>query len=171
MHLLTLLSAAILAPMCGLAAPAGDFSATYHVLDKKGDNLCNQYKSPPQLCTPDLTVTVAQTAERAYKFYKAFVVDGDARTMFSLIDNSYIQHHAGYANGPQAIWSLFCNGKPVGTAGNSAWCFDASTNMSYARYSTVDRWRWVGGCVHEHWDSNEKIPTEKCYKLNSTLVA
>jgi hypothetical protein len=22
--------------------------------------------------------------------------------------------------------------------------------MSYAKYSTTDRWRWVGGCVHEH---------------------
>lgn len=22
--------------------------------------------------------------------------------------------------------------------------------MSYARYSTTDRWRWVDGCVHEH---------------------
>jgi hypothetical protein len=63
------------------------------------------------------------------------------------------QHHQGYANGPQAIWSLFCNGQPVGTASNSAWCFDAATNMSYARYSTTDRWRWVGGCVHEHVSS------------------
>jgi hypothetical protein len=22
--------------------------------------------------------------------------------------------------------------------------------MSYAQYSTTDRWKWVGGCVHEH---------------------
>lgn len=22
--------------------------------------------------------------------------------------------------------------------------------MSYAQYSTTDRWRWVDGCVHEH---------------------
>jgi hypothetical protein len=67
------------------------------------------------------------------------------------------QHHQGYANGPQAIWSLFCNGQPVGTASNSAWCFDAATNMSYARYSTVDRWRWVGGCVHEHVSSSCRL--------------
>jgi hypothetical protein len=59
--------------------------------------------------------------------------------------------------------------------------------MSYAKYSTTDRWRWVGGCVHEHvsvpdpawielilsilqWDSGEKIPTDKCYKLNTTIT-
>jgi hypothetical protein len=56
----------------------------------RGENLCSKYKSPPQLCTPDASVTVEETAQRAYKFYKAFVLDGDARTMFSLIDNSYI---------------------------------------------------------------------------------
>ncbi|KAF2872821.1 hypothetical protein BDV95DRAFT_627698 [Massariosphaeria phaeospora] len=165
MHLSLLFSLAVLAPMVGLAAPVSDVA-----LLERGENLCNKYKSPPQLCTPDASVTVEETAQRAYKFYKAFVIDGDARTMFSLIDNAYIQHHAGYANGPQAIWSLFCSGNPAGSASTSASCFDAATNMSYARYSTTDRWRWVGGCVHEHWDTNEKIPSaDKCYKLNTTM--
>ncbi|KAF2677716.1 hypothetical protein K458DRAFT_318985 [Lentithecium fluviatile CBS 122367] len=165
MRFSTLFSIAVLAPIAGLAAPISDVS-----VQERGENLCSKYKSPPQLCTPDPTVTVEETAVRAYKFYKAFVLDGDARTMFSLIDNAYIQHHPGYASGPQAIWGLFCNGRPAGTTANSAWCFDAATNMSYARYSTVDRWRWVDGCVHEHWDTNEKIPAEKCYKLNTTLT-
>ncbi|KAF2706926.1 hypothetical protein K504DRAFT_362823, partial [Pleomassaria siparia CBS 279.74] len=160
MRLLNLLCVTMLAPITGFAAPVGE---SHGALDKKGENLCNQYKSPPALCTPDPTVSVEETAKKAYNFYKSFVVDGDARTMFSLIDN---QHHAGYSDGPQAIWSIFCNGQPVGTATNSAWCFDASTNMSYARYSTTDRWRWVDGCVHEHWDTGEKIPSpDKCYKL------
>ncbi|KAI8952819.1 hypothetical protein F4801DRAFT_189283 [Xylaria longipes] len=31
--------------------------------------------------------------------------------------------------------------------------------MSYARYSTTDRWRWVDGCVHEHvCTSTYKLP-------------
>lgn len=85
MRLRSLLSAAILAPIAGLAAPASDLP-----LLGRGEDLCNQYKSPPQLCTPNASVTVAETAQRAYNFYKAFVLDGDARTMFSLIDNSYI---------------------------------------------------------------------------------
>ncbi len=96
------------------------------------------------------------------------------------------QHHPGYSSGPQAIWSLFCSGNKIGTEQGTKWCFDSSTNMSYAQYSTVDRWRWVDGCVHEHvsgsrrvwcvgvmgsaltvtqWDQGEKIPTDKCYKL------
>lgn len=85
MHLLKLLIAAIVMPAAGLAAPTSDITSL-----KRGDNLCNQYKSPPQLCTADPSVTVEETARRAYKFYKAFVLDGDARTMFSLIDNAYI---------------------------------------------------------------------------------
>ncbi|KAJ4288535.1 hypothetical protein N0V90_011772 [Kalmusia sp. IMI 367209] len=100
------LVAAIIAPIVGLAAPASDIPSY-----ARGDNLCNQYKSPPQLCTPSDNVTVEETAKRAYQFYKAFVVDGDARTMFSLIDNAYI------------------------------------------------------------WDQGEKIPTDKCYKLNTTLIS
>jgi len=84
MHFSTVLLAGTVAPMAGLAAPA--MSVGHSI---RGDNLCNQYKSPPQLCTPNATVSVEETALRAYKFYKAFVVDGDARTMFSLIDNVY----------------------------------------------------------------------------------
>ena len=85
MRFLTFLAVAIVAPIAGLAAPASEVPSY-----ARGDNLCNQYKSPPQLCTPDPTITVEETAKRAYQFYKAFVVDGDARTMFSLIDNAYI---------------------------------------------------------------------------------
>ncbi|KAK4038383.1 hypothetical protein C8A01DRAFT_48016 [Parachaetomium inaequale] len=165
MHLLSALTAALLAPIGSLAAPAGNAVSVpqFQPLYAR-ENLCS-LKSPPQLCTPNASITVEETALRAYQFYRAFVVDGDPRTMFSLIDDVYQQHHPGYASGPQTIWSLFCNGRPLGTEQGTSWCFDASTNMSYAQYSTVDRWRWVGGCVHEHWDQGEKIPKDKCYKL------
>jgi hypothetical protein len=85
MYFSLLLSAVVLAPIAGLAAPARDIP-----LQERGENLCSKYKSPPQLCTPDASITVEETAQRAYRFYKSFVLDGDARTMFSLIDNSYI---------------------------------------------------------------------------------
>lgn len=84
MRFLPLLFASALAPLVGLAAPTGYDNAA---LDKR-ENLCN-LKAPPQLCTPDDSVSVEETARRAYKFYRAFVVDGDPRTMFSLIDNVY----------------------------------------------------------------------------------
>ncbi|KAK3680977.1 hypothetical protein B0T22DRAFT_415342 [Podospora appendiculata] len=171
-----LLSLSVLAPSIGLAAPASDLSAP--TLDRrdeslyKRENLC-KLKTPPITCQPNSSVTVEETALRAYKFYRAFVVDGDPKTMFSLIDSTYKQHHAGYASGPNAIWSLFCSGNKIGTEQSTSWCFDASTNMSYAKYSTTDRWLWVDGCVHEHWDQNETIPKDKCYKLpvNSTTTA
>ncbi|KAI1410559.1 hypothetical protein F5Y13DRAFT_192132 [Hypoxylon sp. FL1857] len=166
MRLSLFLSAGVLAPIVGLAAPV-----THDGALSKRENLCS-LKAPPALCTPDDTVTVEETAARAYKFYRAFVVDGDPRTMFSLIDSVYTQHHAGYASGPNTIWPLFCSGNKLGNEQSTAWCFDASTNMSYARYSTTDRWRWVGGCVHEHWDQGERIPSaDKCFKLNTTSTS
>ncbi len=97
MHLPALLAASL--PLAALAAPAADGSSrpAAHVnLLSARENLCS-LKSPPQLCTPNASVTVEETALRAYKFYRAFVVDGDPRTMFSLIDNVYEV-------------SLFCSG-------------------------------------------------------------
>ncbi|CZR61579.1 uncharacterized protein PAC_11476 [Phialocephala subalpina] len=173
MRFLLLLSIGISAPITSLAAPASDLFISDLVIDDEGlhkrENLCN-LKTPPVICQPNSSVTVEETAQRAYKFYRAFVVDGDPKTMFSYIDSTYKQHHPGYTDGPSTIWSLFCNGAKIGTEQNTAWCFDASTNMSYAQYSTIDRWRWVDGCVHEHWDQNESIPKSKCYKLNGTVT-
>jgi hypothetical protein len=92
MRFLQLLSAGILAPTIGLAAPARDLSvselAVHDEALYKRENLCN-LKAPPALCQPNASVTVEETAQRAYKFYRAFVVDGDPRTMFSLIDSTY----------------------------------------------------------------------------------
>ncbi|EMR62833.1 hypothetical protein UCREL1_10233 [Eutypa lata UCREL1] len=156
---LSLLLAGALAPIIGLAVPVVHDDAL-----SKRENLCS-LPAPPALCEPDPTVTVEETAQRAYDFYRSFVVDGDPRTMFSLIDSSYIQHHPGYASGPQNIWPLFCSGNKIGNEDSTAWCFDAATNMSYAQYSTTDRWLWVDGCVHEHWDQGETIPSTGCYEL------
>ncbi|KAM7201159.1 hypothetical protein V8F33_003571 [Rhypophila sp. PSN 637] len=154
-----------------VAAPAReDLSDFYENFHAKRENLCS-LKAPPVLCTPNKSVTVEETAVRAYKFYRAFVVDGTPREMFSYIDNVYKQHNPGYQSGPQAIWGLFCSGRKIGTEQSTSWCFDASTNMSYAKYSTVDRWAWVDGCVHEHWDQRETFPSaEKCYKLDTKSI-
>ncbi len=94
MRLLLLLSAGILAPVTSLVVPAINLKFSLSNDDKyveslgKRDNLCS-LKAPPSLCQPNSTITVAETAERAYKFYRAFVVDGDPKTMFSLIDSTY----------------------------------------------------------------------------------
>jgi len=77
-------------PPTVLAHPTGhatDSRGIFHDLSKR-ENLCH-LTAPPVLCTPNASVTVEETAQRAYQFYRAFVVDGDPRTMFSLIDNVY----------------------------------------------------------------------------------
>ncbi len=86
MYVLSALAAAILAPVATLGAPASEVPQFQPLYTR--ENLCS-LKSPPQLCTPNASVTVEETALRAYKFYRAFVVDGDPRTMFSLMDNVY----------------------------------------------------------------------------------
>jgi len=92
MRFLSALAVAVAAPiLSALAAPAagaGDGVIPWDVLNKR-ENLCSLSK-PPVLCTPNSSVTVEETALRAYQFYRAFVVDGDPRTMFSLMDSSYI---------------------------------------------------------------------------------
>lgn len=81
-----------LAPITSLAAPASENVVDGQPRQEKGlhtrENLCS-LKVPPALCQPNSSVTVTETALRAYKFYRAFVVDGDPRTMFSLIDSTY----------------------------------------------------------------------------------
>ena len=86
MRFVQLLVAGVLAPIAGLAAPASEADSFYDLY--KRENLCS-LRAPPALCQPNSSVTVEETAVRAYKFYRAFVVDGDPRTMFSLIDNVY----------------------------------------------------------------------------------
>lgn len=83
MQLPLLFHTIVLAPAIGLAAPVAQNEAL-----SKRENLCN-LPAPPELCQPDPSVTVEETAKRAYDFYRAFVVDGDPRKMFSLIDSTY----------------------------------------------------------------------------------
>jgi hypothetical protein len=92
MRLLIFFSVGIFAPLTSLAAPSSDVFISAGAKHSEGlkerDNLCS-LKAPPVLCQPNSTVTVEETAQRAYKFYRAFVVDGDPKTMFSLIDSTY----------------------------------------------------------------------------------
>lgn len=92
-----LLSTGILAPINSFAAPASNlFTPDGFIHDEslyRRDNLCD-LKAPPILCQPNSSVTVDETAQRAYKFYRAFVVDGDPKTMFSLIDSTYKVSHS-----------------------------------------------------------------------------
>lgn len=167
--LFSTLAFAVLAPITALALPASESHSDASLVARKpGENLCS-LKAPPKLCVPNKNITVAETAQRAYDFYRAFVVDGDAEKMFSLIDDVYVvscrapqavfgvrwltqtqQHNPGYKSGPLAIWSLFCSGRKIASEASTSWCFDEKTGMSWAKYSTVDRWAWVDGCVHEH---------------------
>lgn len=94
MRSLLLLFAGLLAADVSSAAPTAHDLAAFHatgvhdIVKCKRENLCN-LKAPPALCQPNASVTVEETALRAYQFYRAFVVDGDPRTMFSLIDSTY----------------------------------------------------------------------------------
>lgn len=104
MHLLEILTTGIIAPIAVLAVPAREWVTDHHAIYSR-ENLCN-LKAPPVICQPNSSVTVAETAQRAYDFYRAFVVDGDPRKMFSLIDSVYqvqcfhisLNHTMNYGN-------------------------------------------------------------------------
>lgn len=101
--LFSTLAFAVLAPITALALPASESHSDASLVARKpGENLCS-LKAPPKLCVPNKNITVAETAQRAYDFYRAFVVDGDAEKMFSLIDDVYVVSRA-----PQAV--LRCGG-------------------------------------------------------------
>jgi hypothetical protein len=102
----------VLASNLGLAAPAAGLItsdlATQDGSLYKRENLCS-LKAPPALCQPNASVTVEETAMRAYKFYRAFVVDGDPKTMFSLIDSVY-KASSGYSSPLQGTSDLYSEG-------------------------------------------------------------
>lgn len=83
MRFLPLFAAVAWAPPTALSAPTSHDEAL-----TKREDLCH-LGEPPALCQPDPSVTVEETALRAYQFYRAFVLDGDPALMFSLIDSVY----------------------------------------------------------------------------------
>ncbi|CCT61175.1 hypothetical protein IAQ61_005005 [Plenodomus lingam] len=151
----TLLFSALLAPLAILAAP---------VESSTQDGLVTRQARPvkPAPCVRVPGTTEAQTKARSEKFAHAFIYKKDISEAFSYIVKDYINHNPAAQNGSDSAWNLLSpiwasqNIKPIRTTfiNPQSWL-----NYETGSFGTiVDRFRWEGGCIVEHWDQGEQYP-------------
>ncbi|XP_014554214.1 hypothetical protein COCVIDRAFT_28721 [Bipolaris victoriae FI3] len=118
----------------------------------------------PAPCVRNSKVTVEETRVRSEQFAQAFIYKRDISKAFTFIAVDYINHNPQVVNGSAAAWealSPFWN-----TANMTAKRNTFISPMSWVNYDSslgdvVDRFRWEGGCIVEHWDQDEKFPEIK----------
>ncbi|KAH9870196.1 hypothetical protein J1614_007119 [Plenodomus biglobosus] len=153
----TLIFSALLAPLAVLAAPVES-----QVQDDV--RLVERQARPvkPAPCVRVADTTEAQTKARSEAFAQAFIYKKDISEAFKYIVKDYINHNPAAQNGSDSAWNLL---SPI-------WASQTITPLrttfkspqSWLNYQTgsfgevVDRFRWEGGCIAEHWDQGEKFP-------------
>ncbi|KAG9191878.1 hypothetical protein G6011_10612 [Alternaria panax] len=154
---LTILASVVLAPLAVLAAPAE--------LHSGSDVLAARQAGPtkPAPCVRSWKTTEAQTATRAHAFAHAFIYKKDISKAFKYISQDYINHNPIAQNGSDSAWDIL---SPIWASQNITPIRTAFENpQSWLNYRSesfgeiVDRYRWEGGCIVEHWDQGEKFPT------------
>lgn len=123
-----------------------------------------QGSQPPPFCVrqEDPAPTEEETEELFNAFAKAFITDNNITEAFTYIAEDYINHNPLAQNGFMSAWNILSgiwggiSKTLIGTA------YDA--DMSWVNYQAsglgtiVDRFRWEGGCIAEHWDQGERMP-------------
>ncbi|KAF2746979.1 hypothetical protein M011DRAFT_424610 [Sporormia fimetaria CBS 119925] len=100
--------------------------------------------------------------ERFNQFADAFIYNKNISRAFEFIVEDYINHNPMAQNGFDSAWNILSgiwnqqNLTPLRTLYRHP--------MSWVNYRSgfgeiVDRFRWEGGCIAEHWDSGERWPT------------
>ncbi|KAH6872735.1 hypothetical protein BKA58DRAFT_438837 [Alternaria rosae] len=154
----TTLVCAILAPLAALAAPAE--------LHSRSDILAARQARPtkPAPCVRVMNTTEAQTATRAEAFAQAFIYKKDISEAFKYIAKDYINHNPAAQNGSDSAWNIL---SPIWSSQSITPLRTAfKSPQSWLNYRTgsfgevVDRFRWEGGCIAEHWDQGERFPPQ-----------
>ncbi|KAF1924864.1 uncharacterized protein M421DRAFT_268213 [Didymella exigua CBS 183.55] len=152
----TLYLTALAAPLATLAAPADISKALV-------ERQTALVKPPP--CIRDLSTTALQTEERSCAFARAFIYTQNITEAFTYIVSDYINHNPLAKNGSDSAWGILSpiwasqNITPLRTTfqGTQSWLeYD---NAAFGK--VVDRFRWEGGCIAEHWDQGEVFPSTK----------
>jgi predicted SnoaL-like aldol condensation-catalyzing enzyme len=116
----------------------------------------------PSPCVRRLNTTDPETKSLSDAFAQAFIYKKDITEAFEYISQDYINHNPSAQNGFDSAWNILSplwgsqNITPLRTAFQSP--------QSWLNYRTsgfgevVDRYRWEGGCIVEHWDQGEKFP-------------
>ncbi|PSN74304.1 hypothetical protein BS50DRAFT_627642 [Corynespora cassiicola Philippines] len=157
-----LLASALLAPVGILAAPtAGSIDGTSALA------LEQRQASPPrpEPCvrqTPEPCENI--TAARHAEFAQAFIYDQNITKAFEFIAEDYINHNPAAENGFDSAWNIL---SPFwGTQEITPFRHTFISPQGWVNYNTtgfgevVDRFRWEGGCIAEHWDQGEQYPTQ-----------
>jgi predicted SnoaL-like aldol condensation-catalyzing enzyme len=153
---LPIILSALLAPFSILASPISPPILHLHPRQQSRP-------TKPAPCTRLFNTTTATTQVRAAAFANAFIYDKNITEAFTYIAQDYINHNPAAQNGFDSAWNILSpvwGGQsitPLRTAFKSP--------QSWLNYRTesfgevVDRYRWDGGCIAEHWDQGEKFPT------------
>ncbi|KAK3319853.1 hypothetical protein B0T19DRAFT_273419 [Cercophora scortea] len=142
---LTILLTAALTPLAVLAAPVA--------LGARGDKFCAKIFPAPG---------DAEVKNRHDKFVDAFLVKKDVALAFENIAPEYVNHNPFAQNG--AAWALNFLKDIWGSQQITIRRTLYRNNTSWINYdgswgTIIDRYRWEGGCIVEHWDSGETWPT------------
>ncbi|KAF1993498.1 hypothetical protein P154DRAFT_70477 [Amniculicola lignicola CBS 123094] len=160
----TILSSVVLVPLGALGAPTPLSETTVEARQAR--------PAKPKPCQPLVPApTEEETLARHYKFANAFIVAKNITEAFTYISQGYVNHNPAAQNGFDSAWNILSpiwgsqNITPLKTAFKSP---QGWLNYQSGSFGTiVDRFRWEGGCIAEHWDQGEKFPTN----VNSTACS
>ncbi|KAJ4991311.1 SnoaL-like polyketide cyclase family protein [Stagonosporopsis vannaccii] len=155
----TLYLTALAAPLATLAAPTYQSTASKALTQRQ-----TALEKPPP-CVRDESTTLRQTKKRSKAFTHAFIYKQNITEAFTYIVSDYINHNPFAQNGSDSAWSILSpiwasqNITPLRTTfqGTQSWL--SYNNSAFGE--VVDRFRWEGGCIVEHWDQGEVFPVGK----------
>ncbi|KAH6638852.1 hypothetical protein C7974DRAFT_421510 [Boeremia exigua] len=143
---------ALIAPIATIAAPTNAVESRQTGLVK------------PAPCVRNSKTTVSQTKSRSKAFARAFIYDQDISKAFEYIVSDYINHNPLAQNGSDSAWGIL---SPIWAAQDMTPLRTTFKNpQSWLEYNNtafgvvVDRFRWEGGCIVEHWDQGEVFPSK-----------
>ncbi|KAK1759967.1 hypothetical protein QBC47DRAFT_420781 [Echria macrotheca] len=158
MHLLQILTAVLATPGATFGAPVEPGTADVAVLTAR------QARKQPPPCTRQNPAPSEESLKARFDtFVQAFVGPAGRKNIteaFEYIVEDYINHNPIAQNGAKSAWDIL----------SGIWHnFDhrllrstISGDTSWVEYNSgsviVDRFRWEGGCIVEHWDVGEKYP-------------
>ncbi|KAL2140934.1 hypothetical protein VTI28DRAFT_3031 [Corynascus sepedonium] len=158
MQVLSLI-AVLTAPLSAVAIPTGNLGRS-----SNGQVAARQGPVAPTPCVrQDPPPTQEELEVRFNDFVEAFV--GESKSIakaFEYIAEDYINHNPMAENGFQSAWDIlspFWDSSPTTYIRHMI-----DGDMSWVNYGSsfgqiVDRFRWEGGCIAEHWDQGEQYPT------------
>ncbi|KAM7185498.1 hypothetical protein V8F33_012385 [Rhypophila sp. PSN 637] len=156
----TLLAA--VAPLTVLAAPVAVETESIWALAARQAGQVNAPGDAKFCNKVDPAPSEEEIQARHDKFVDAFLVKKDVKLAFTYIAPEYINHNPMAQNGAQ--WALNLLGGIWGGQNIRVRRTMYRDGMSYLNYdgsygsNIIDRYRWEGGCIVEHWDAGEKWP-------------